>query len=206
VQERRSEPRDDLVSLLAQAEIDGEKLPDLELLSYFYVLVVAGNETTRNATSGGLLALIEHPDQMERLRCEPSLIRSAVEEILRWTTPVIQFARTAKQDTEVRGQKIRAGESVALFYPSGNRDEEVFDEPFAFRVDRKPNPHLAFGIGEHVCLGAHLARLELQILFRKLLERLEHVELAGPVDRLRSSFVGGIKHMPVRYRIRPEQR
>jgi cytochrome P450 len=201
VQERRAEPTEDLVSLLANAEIDGHRLHDLELLSYFYVLVVAGNETTRNATSGGLLALIEHPDEMQRLRSEPSLLSTGVEEILRWSTPVIQFARTASEDTEIRGQKIRAGESLALFYPSANRDEEVFEEPFAFRVAREPNPHLAFGIGEHFCLGAHLARLELQIIFRELLRRLEHVELAGPVDRLRSSFVGGIKHMPVRYKM-----
>ena len=115
---------------------------------------------------------------------------------------MIQFARTASEDTEVRDQKIRAGESVALFYPSANRDEEIFEDPFTFRVDRKPNPHLAFGMGEHVCLGAHLARLELKIIFRELLRRLDHVELAGPVNRLRSSFVGGIKHMPVRYKMR----
>jgi cytochrome P450 len=189
------------VSVLANAEIDGQPLPDLELLSYFFLLVVAGNETTRNATSGGLLALIEHPAEMQRLREDPALIPSATEEILRWVTPVIQFARTAAEDTELRGQKIRAGESLALFYPSANRDEEVFEEPFRFRIDRKPNSHLAFGIGEHFCLGSHLARLELQIIFRHLLQRLEHVELAGPVDRLRSSFVGGIKHMPVRYKL-----
>jgi cytochrome P450 len=203
VEERRVQPRDDLVSLLANAETDGQRLPALELLSYFYLLVVAGNETTRNATSGGLLALIENPDQMERLRSEPFLLPAAVEEILRWSTPVIQFARTASEDTEIRGQRIRAGEAMALFYPSANRDEEVFEDPFTFRVDRKPNPHLAFGIGEHVCLGAHLARMELRIIFRELLRRLEHVELAGPIDRLRSSFVGGIKHMPVRYTLSP---
>ena len=202
VEERRTQPRDDHVSLLTHAEIDGQPLPALELLSYFYLLVVAGNETTRNATSGGLLALIEHPDQMERLRNEPHLLPAGIEEILRWVTPVIQFARTASEDTEVRDQKIRAGESVALFFPSANRDEEIFEDPFTFRVDRKPNPHLAFGMGEHVCLGAHLARLELKVIFRELLRRLEHVELAGPVNRLRSSFVGGIKHMPVRYKLR----
>jgi cytochrome P450 len=120
-------------------------------------------------------------------------------------SPVSQFARTATEDTESRGGKIRAGQTVALFYPSANRDEEVFDEPFRFQIDRKPNPHLAFGIGEHFCLGSHLARLELQIIFRHLLQRLEHVELAGPIDRLRSSFVGGIKHMPIRCKLLPAQ-
>ena len=125
-----------------------------------------------------------------------------MEEIVRWTTPVIQFCRTATEDLELRGQKIRAGDNLCLFYPSANRDEEVFADPFAFRVDRQPNPHLAFGVGEHVCLGAHLARLELRVMFRQLVERVEHIELAAPVSRLRSSFVGGIKRMPVRYRLR----
>ena len=147
------------------------------------------------------MALIENPHELDKLRQDPSRVDVAVEEILRWTTPVIQFCRTATIDLELRGQKIRAGDSLCLFYPSANRDEDVFDEPFAFRVDRQPNPHLAFGIGEHFCLGAHLARLELRVLFRQLAERLEHVELAGPVERLRSSFLGGVKHVPIRYRL-----
>jgi cytochrome P450 len=200
---RRARPAEDLVSVLANAELDGGPIPPFELLSYFFLLVVAGNETTRNGISGGLLALLEHPEELERLRSEATLLDPAVEEILRWTTPVIQFARTALEDAEVRGQKIRAGESLILFYPSANRDEDVFDEPFRFRIDRNPNPHLAFGIGEHRCLGANLARLELQVIFRQLIDRFEHVELAGTVERLRSSFVGGIKHIPIRYRIRP---
>jgi cytochrome P450 len=153
--------------------------------------------------SGGLLALIENPDQLEKLRKDPSLIDSAVEEILRWTTPVIQFCRTATRAFELRGQTIRAGDSMCLFYPSANRDEEVFDRPFEFRVDRAPNRHLAFGIGEHFCLGANLARLELRILFRQLTARLTEVELIGPVERLRSSFLGGVKHIPIRHRIAP---
>jgi cytochrome P450 len=202
VEQRRREPTEDITSVLANAEIDGAPLPVFELLSYFYLLVVAGNETTRNATSGGLLALIEHPEELEKLRANPGLVDSAVEEILRWTTPVIQFARTAVEDVEIRGQKIRAGENLVLFYPSANRDEEVFEEPFRFRIERSPNPHLAFGIGEHICLGANLARLELRVVFRQLLERLVEVELAGRVERLRSSFVGGIKHIPIRYRMR----
>ncbi len=168
------------------------------MLSYYFLLVGAGNETTRNATTGGLQAFIENPGEWQKLRRDPSLIDSAVEEIVRWTTPVIQFARTASADTEIRGQKIRAGESVCLFYPSANRDEEVFERPFQFDISRNPNPHVAFGIGEHFCLGANLARLELKVIFSQLAERLDHAELAGSIERLRSSFVGGIKHMPIR--------
>ena len=202
VAERRANPRDDLISVLAGAELEGEALPVHELLSYFFLLVVAGNETTRNATTGGLLALIEHPDAFERLRREPDLLEPAVEEILRWTSPVIHFCRTATRDTEVSGQPIRAGQSLVLFYPSANRDESVFDDPFAFRIDRRPNPHLAFGIGEHFCLGANLARVELRVIFRQLIDRLDSVELAGPVERLRSPVLGGLKHMPLRYALR----
>jgi cytochrome P450 len=203
VDERRKRPTDDIVSLLANAELDGGPVPAFELLSYYFLLVVAGNETTRNATSGGLLALIEHPGELDKLRRDPSLIDAAVEEILRWTTPVIQFCRTATEDVEIRSQKVRKGQALCLFYPSANRDEDVFDEPFAFRVDRQPNPHLAFGIGEHFCLGANLARLELRVIFAKLARRLAEVELAGPVSRLHSSFVGGIKRVPIRYRLAP---
>jgi cholest-4-en-3-one 26-monooxygenase len=203
VDERRKRPTEDIVSVLANGQIDGEEIPPFELLSYLFVLVVAGNETTRNATTGGLLALLQHPEQLEKLRRDPSLIDSAVEEIVRWTSPVIQFCRTPNRDVEVRGHRIKAGENMTLFYPSANRDEEVFEDPFTFRIDRDPNPHVAFGIGEHVCLGANLARLELRSAFRTLIPRLEHIELAGPVDRLRSSFVGGIKRMPIRYKLAP---
>ncbi|MGH7837066.1 MAG: cytochrome P450, partial [Candidatus Binataceae bacterium] len=133
----------------------------------------------------------------------PSLMPSAADEIIRWTSPVIQFTRLAMRDTVVHGQQIREGEVLALFYPSANRDEEVFAAPFTFDITRNPNPQIAFGIGEHYCLGANLARMELQIMFRQLSERLEAVELTGPIQRMRSSFVGGIKHMPIRYRMRP---
>jgi cholest-4-en-3-one 26-monooxygenase len=200
---RRKEPRQDIVSVIANATLEGAPVPPFETLSYFFLLVIAGNETTRNAMSGGLLALIENPDQLAKLRADPTLIDSAVEEIVRWTTPVIQFCRTASIGLEVRGQKIRAGESMCLFYPSANRDEDVFDAPFEFRVDRHPNPHIAFGIGEHFCLGANLARLELRVLFRQLVERMDEAELVGPAARLRSSFLGGVKHLPVRLRLRP---
>jgi cholest-4-en-3-one 26-monooxygenase len=201
-EDRRKSPRQDLASALAGGRVNGEPLPPFELLSYFALLIVAGNETTRNATTGGLHTLINHPDQWERLKRDPALIAPAVEEIIRWTSPVIQFARIATADTELHGQKIREGDLLVLFYPSANRDEDVFEHPFTFDIARSPNYHLAFGIGEHYCLGANIARLELQVMFRQLAERLESVELAGPVQRMRSSFVGGIKHMPIRYRLR----
>jgi cytochrome P450 len=201
--ERRARPRDDIVSAIANARIGSAPLPTMELLSYYFLLVVAGNETTRNAMTGGLLALIENPGELRKLAADPSRVDSAVEEIVRWTTPVIQFCRTPVRDVEIRGQKIRAGQSLCLFYPSANRDEEIFEAPFEFRVDRSPNRHLAFGVGEHFCLGANLARLELRVVFRQLVARLEHVELAGRVERLRSSFLGGIKRMPIRYRMKP---
>jgi len=199
---RRRQPGDDFVSVLANAEIDGQSIAEYELLSYFVLLIVAGNETTRNATSGGLLTLMENPDEFAKLRRNPEFLPSAVEEILRWVSPVIQFCRTPIEDMEIRGRKIRAGESLCVFYPSANRDEEIFPDPFSFRIDRQPNEHYAFGIGVHFCLGANLARLELQEIFRQVIARFAEVELAGPVERLRSSFVGGIKRMPIRYRLK----
>jgi cholest-4-en-3-one 26-monooxygenase len=200
VAERRREPREDLVSVLVQSRIDGESLADFDILSYCFLLAVAGNETTRNATSGGLLALVENPREQDRLRADPDLQTSAVEEVLRWTSPVIHFCRTAAADAEVGGQTIRKGDLLILFYPSANRDEEVFADPFRFDVGRSPNEHLAFGIGEHFCLGANLARLELRAIFAEIVRRLERIELAGPVERVRSAFVGGIKRMPIRFR------
>jgi cholest-4-en-3-one 26-monooxygenase len=202
VADRRRAPRDDLASALATGEVMGAPIAEWELLSYFVLLLVAGNETTRNATSGALLALLEHRDQLERLRADPGLIPSAVEEIVRWVSPVIQFCRTAVEDVRVGDVTVRSGEAVCLFYPSANRDAAAFADPFAFRVDRQPNEHLGFGIGVHFCLGANLARLELQEILRRLVPRLSGVELAGPVERMRSSFVGGIKHLPIGYRRR----
>jgi cytochrome P450 len=203
VQERLKNPRDDVASALAHGRVNGESIPQFETLSYFALLIIAGNETTRNAITGGIYALINHPEQWQQLKRDPALIPSAVEEILRWTSPVIQFTRIAMRDTTLRNQKIREGEVLALFYPSANRDEEVFADPFKFDIQRTPNPQIAFGIGEHYCLGANLARLELQIMFRQLVERLESIEMTGPIERMRSSFVGGIKHMPIRYRMCP---
>ena len=201
--ERRKAPRDDMVSVLANSRVDGVPMPPFELMSYFLLLVVAGNETTRNAASGGLLALIDNPDERRKLAAQPGLVPTAVEEIVRWTSPVIQFCRTPVDDVEIRGQRIRARDSLCLLYPSANRDADAFAEPDRFRVDRRPNPHLGFGIGEHFCLGANLARLELRAIFSELARRLDAVELAGPVERMRSSFLGGVKRMPIRYRLRP---
>jgi cholest-4-en-3-one 26-monooxygenase len=202
IEDRRKTPRDDLATALALGRVNDEPIPPFELLSYFALLIIAGNETTRNATTGGLFALINHPEQFEQLKRDPSLIRPATEEIIRWTSPVIQFNRIATADTELKGQKIHEGDVLTLFYPSANRDEDVFEEPAKFDITRHPNYHLAFGIAEHFCLGANLARLELQMIFREIAARMERVELTGPIARMRSSFVGGVKHMRIRYKIR----
>ena len=198
--ERKRQPGNDLVSTLLHAEVDGRSLSEMEFDSFFLLLAVAGNETTRNLISGGMLALLEHPDQKAKLLAQPELLPTAVEEMLRWVTPVVCFRRTATADTEIRGQKIREGEKVVIFYISANRDEEVFPEAERFDVARFPNEHIAFGIGEHYCLGANLARLEIRIMFEELLRRMPDMELAGPVRRLRSNFLSGIKSMPVRFR------
>ena len=197
---RRANPGDDLVSRLATARVDGALLPDAELMGYYLILIVAGNETTRNAISGGMLGFLENPMQWQALREREGLMGSAVEEILRFTSPVIHHARTAAQDTVIRGTQIRAGDTLALFYPSANRDEEIFADPFEMRIDRKPNRHLAFGVGEHVCLGAHLARIEIELVFRHLARRAVEIESTRPAERLASANVGGIKSLPVRIR------
>jgi len=196
---RRRAPGDDLVSQLLQGDIDGERLSEKDFTNFFLLLAVAGNETTRNLVAAGMLALIQHPEERARLLADMSLLPSAVEEMLRWVTPVIHFRRTAQRDVELRGQKIAKGDKVVMFYPSANRDEDVFPHPFKFDVGRTPNDHLAFGIGEHFCMGANLARLEIRLMFEELLTRLPDMELAGPVERLRSNFIGGVKRMPVRF-------
>ena len=201
IAQRRSDPRDDLVSALLAATVEGEPLTRQELLTYCELVVEAGNETTRNAISGGLLAFSEFRGEWERLRGDPELLPTAVEEVLRWVTPIAHFTRTATEDCAVGGQPIRRGEELALFYASANRDEQVFEAPFEFRIHRRPNRHLAFGIGEHVCLGAHLARVELATVFRHLVARLEQFEIAGPVERLSSAVNGSIKRLPIRYRL-----
>jgi cytochrome P450 len=202
VEEKRKNPGDDLVSLFVQAEVDGAPLPPLDLLSYCMIVVVAGNETTRNGTSGGMLALIEHPAELAKIQRNPALLGAGIEEMVRWASPIIHFARTATQDVELHGKQIRKGDRLGLFYPSANRDEEVFDAPFTFDVTRAHNRHLAFGIGEHFCAGAHVARLELEMAFKYLLPRIESIEVSGPIERLRSSLVGGVKHLPIRYKLK----
>ena len=194
-------PSDCLADVLLRAELDGRKLEDDEIFSYINLLIAGGLETTRNATTGGVLALLEHPEERDKLVANPDLLRTTVEEILRWTSPVIQFARVATEDFELRGHTIRAGETVAMWYPSANRDEEVWDDPYRFDITRDPNDHIAFGgFGAHFCLGANLARWELRGIFKELLPLLPEMELAGPPYRQDSLHVGGIVKMPVRYR------
>jgi cholest-4-en-3-one 26-monooxygenase len=197
---KRDDPGDDLVTALIAAEVDGEHLSQLELDMFFLLLSVAGNETTRNAISHAMLALVDFPDQRAKLIDDPGLMTTAVEEMLRWATPVMHFRRTATTDTEIAGQPVGEGDKVVIWYSSANRDETVFEDPFRFDVERSPNEHIAFGGGgPHFCLGANLARLEMKVLFEELLRRLPDVELAGPVERLRSNFINGIKHIPVSF-------
>jgi cholest-4-en-3-one 26-monooxygenase len=198
---RKAEAADgeDLVSVLVKGEVEGEFLTEMEFDAFFLMLAVAGNETTRNAISGGLLSLMEHPEQKQRLVADPALLPSAIEEMLRWVTPVMHFRRTAMRDVEMRGQTIREGDKVVMFYPAANRDEEAFPNPEAFDVGRTPNDHLSFGVGEHFCLGASLARLELRVFFEELLKRYPGIEQSGNVRRLRSNFINGYKELPVRF-------
>jgi cholest-4-en-3-one 26-monooxygenase len=197
---KRAAPDDDIVSALVTAEIDGERLTDIEFNMFFFLLVVAGNETTRNAISGGMEALCLFPAERARLLADPSLLPSAMEEILRWVTPVMQFRRTAMQDVSLGAADMRAGDKVVMYHSSANRDAGVFGETAdRFDVGRSPNPHVAFGFGPHFCLGASLARVEMRAMFSELLRRLPDIELAGPVERLRSNFINGIKHLPVRF-------
>jgi cytochrome P450 len=196
---RRGQPRDDLLSVLAEAEIDEHRLTDEDLLNFTYLLLVAGNETTRNLIALGTLALIAHPDQCRLLVENPARIPLAVEEMLRWNSPVVHMARTATADVEIRGQRIAAGEVVVMLYGSANRDEDVFGpDSEEFQVARHPNPHIAFGCGEHSCVGAQLARLEAIVFFEELLRRFPSMDLVGEVDRMRATMVPGVKRMPVR--------
>ena len=195
----RHSPGDDLATTLLHAELDGEKLSELEFNSFFLLLAIAGNETTRTVTTNGMLALFQNPDQRARVQANPSLIPNAVEEILRYAPAVLNFRRTVARDTELHGVRLRENDKVIIWYPSANRDEAVFEDPDVFDVSRSPNPHLAFGVGEHFCLGANLARMELQEIFRGILTRLPDLELAAPARRLRSNFMNGVKEMRVRF-------
>jgi len=203
MEDRRARPRDDLASVFANARIDGEPMGDLETMGYCLVTFTAGHETTRGAIGGGFLALVENPEQRERWAREPALTPRAADEIIRFVTPVNHMVRTANRDYMLGGQKIRNGDRLVLFYASANRDEDVFDEPFQLRLDRHPNRHLAFGVGEHFCMGAHLARKTSGAIFRELVTRLESVELAGMPERTASNLVPGFKHLPIRYRLAP---
>ncbi len=197
---RRDDPRDDIITRLLSAEVDGDQLSAMDFNLFFLLLAVAGNETTRNAIAHGMNAFLDHPDQWQRLVEDPSgRIETATEEILRWASPVMYFRRTAMRDLELGGQQIRAGDKISLWYVSANRDEAVFDAPGVFDIARDPNPHIAFGGGgPHFCLGAQLARLEIRVLFEELARRAPGATRTGAPDRLRSNFIGGIKHLPVR--------
>jgi cytochrome P450 len=199
---RREHPTDDLASAIANGRLDGEPLSDVDTASYYVIIASAGHDTTKDAISGGMRALIDNPGELERLRNDPSLMGTAVEEMIRWSTPVKEFMRTATANTTVRGVGIAKGESVYLAYVSGNRDEEVFTEPFRFDVSRDPNKHVAFGYGVHFCLGAALARMEMSSLFGELIPRLDSIELAGEPELSATTFVGGLKHLPIRYALR----
>jgi len=197
--QRRLDPHQDLMSILTQASVNGEQLSDVEIDLFFLLLSVAGNETTRNLISHGIVALLENPDQLALLRADRSLMGSAIEEMLRWASPVMQFRRTATRDTELGGQAIAEGDKVVFWHIAANRDETRFPDPFRFDITRTPNEHVAFGSGgPHYCLGANLARLEIKVMFEELLDAFDEMEVTGPVERLRSNFINGIKHIPLR--------
>ena len=199
--QRIDNPADDLTTALITTNIDGEALTAGELASFFILLLTAGNETTRNAITHGLLALTEHPDQRALWQSDPDTVgATGVDEIVRWATPVIWMRRTVTEDTVLSGEELHPGDKVLLFYNSANRDESVFEDPFRFDVRRNPNPHVGFGAaGPHFCLGAHLARREVDVMLRELLRRLPDIEATGEPDRLHSSFINGIKHLPCRF-------
>jgi cytochrome P450 len=198
--DRRRQPRDDVASIIANSVVDGRPIGDFEAYSYYIALASAGHDTTSSTVAGGLLALIQNPAEMKKLRENPALIPAAVEEMVRWVSPVKHFFRTAVEDYELRGRTIRAGDHLLMCYPSANRDEEVFERPFAFIADRAPNRHLGYGYGIHACIGQHLARAEMIALFKELLSRVEDFELAGEPSWTQTSFLGGLKRLPIRYR------
>jgi cytochrome P450 len=203
-EERRARPGEDLASVIANGQIMGAPLGPLETASYYIIVATAGHDTTSSSIAGGLQALIENPDQMKKLKDNPELLNTAIDEIIRWVTPVQHFMRTNMDDTyTLRGRKIEKGHQVMLYYLSGNRDEEVWQDAFKFRVDRENNRHVSFGYGVHVCLGQHLAKMEARAFFKELLSRLDSIEMTGPAKRVQSTFVTGLKTLPVRYKIRP---
>jgi cytochrome P450 len=200
-EERRSHPRDDLATVIANARIGGEYMPDHDATSYYMIVATAGHDTTSSSTAGAIWALAENPEQFAKVKANPELIPGLVDEAVRWMTPVKHFMRSATADTELGGRGIAKGDWLMLCYASGNRDEEVFEDPFSFRCDRKPNRHVAFGYGAHLCLGQYLAKLEMRILFEELLPRLKSIALDGEVKMTQATFVNGPKKLPVRFEV-----
>ncbi|MBX9897561.1 MAG: cytochrome P450 [Qipengyuania sp.] len=198
---RRANPTGDLASVIANSTIDGQPIAEADAVSYYMTIATAGHDTTASSTAGAAWALSERPEEFAKVKADRSLIPSLVNEAIRWTSPVSHFMRTALSDYELRGQTIRAGDWLMLCYPSANRDEDIFEAPFEFRVDRAPNPQLAFGYGAHVCLGQHLAKMEMAIFFEEFFNRVESIELAGEPKRVDSILVGGLKRLPVRYKL-----
>ena len=201
-EERRKNPTDDVATVIANAKFNGQQIGHLEAMSYYTIIATAGHDTTSSSTAGGVLALIENPNELKKLKDNPSLMPMAIDETIRWVTPVKNFFRTATDDCLIGKKEIKKGDSILLVYPSGNRDEEVFDEPFKFKVDRSPNKHLAFGYGAHLCLGKHLAKMEMEILYKELFKRIEKIELNGEPSWVKASFVSGLKSLPIRYKIK----
>jgi cytochrome P450 len=199
--DRQANPTDDLASVIANAKVDGQPYSIVEMISYYLIIATAGHDTTSSAMAGGMQALVENPDQLQRLRDNPALIATAADEIIRWVTPVRHFMRTATAPYELRNHQFDAGDWVLLSYPSANRDEDVFDDPFRFDVGRTPNKHLAFGFGAHFCLGAQLAKMEIRALLNELVPRLTDAELAGKPELTSTLFVGGLKHLPLKYSV-----
>ncbi len=199
-EDRKARPRDDVASVIANAQIDGQPISAFDAVSYYVIIATAGHDTTSSSTAGALWALAERPEELAKVKANPALIPGLVDESIRWTTPVRHFMRSAAIDTEVNGHPVKAGDWFMLCYPSGNRDETVFDDPLEFRVDRSPNRHLAFGYGAHLCLGQHLAKMEMRILWEELLPRLKSVEIAGDAQLSEANFVNGPKRLPIRYR------
>jgi cholest-4-en-3-one 26-monooxygenase len=199
-EERRRQPQDDIMTTLLNAEVDGHSLTDMDFNLFFLLLSVAGNETTRNAMAHGMHQLLDHPEQWAAIVDDPAVMETATEEIVRWASPVMYFRRNATEDVELHGEQIREGDKLSIWYASANRDEDVFDDPFRFDILRSPNDHVGFGGGgPHFCLGSSLARMEIRVLFEELARKAPKIEPAGELDRLRSNFIAGIKHLPVTF-------
>lgn len=199
-EDRRKNPTNDVATLIANAKVDGEQIGHLEAMSYYTIIATAGHDTTASSTAGGMLALIENPQELKKLVENPSLMPLAVDESIRWVTPVKNFFRTPTEDYSIAGKTIKKGDSVMLVYPSGNRDEKIFDNPFEFKVDRSPNRHLSFGLGAHLCLGKHLAKMEMEILYKEVFSRVKDIELNGEPSWVKASFVSGLKSLPIKYK------